>query len=94
MDHPPYVRIIEVWPLPDWHILVEFETGERKIYDASWVKEKTGSLALSLHDERYFKLANVERGTVVWPNGFDLDPAWVYEESRPFKLEKEQAAAS
>lgn len=87
-DHPPFKRITGVKPLPGWHLLVTFETGERRIYNAGWALRESGPLVLPLRDPDYFVLVRVENDTITWPNGLDLDPAWVYVESKP----EEQAA--
>lgn len=36
----------------------------------------------ALKDPTYFAQANLELGTVTWPNGADLDPAWMHERLR------------
>jgi hypothetical protein len=34
----------------------------------------------TLKDHETFAQATVELGVVTWPNGVDLDPAWMYDE--------------
>jgi hypothetical protein len=36
----------------------------------------------ALADPAVFAQASVELGVVVWPNGADLDPAWMHERLR------------
>lgn len=84
--HPPFRRIVDVAALPRWRLLVTFEGGERRIYDMRWVLTMQGDLARALHNPEYFSLVRVENDTITWPNGFDVDPAWVYVESEPEEL--------
>jgi hypothetical protein len=62
------------------HLLwVRFEGGEDGEVDLAKVLRFTGVLA-DLADPDYFAQARVdpELGTVVWPNGADLDPLVLY----------------
>lgn len=89
-SHPPFRRITDVKALPGGRLLVTFEAGEHRIYSAEWVLREAGPLVLPLRDPNYFGMVRVENDTITWPNGLDLDPAWVYVESEP----EEQAAAT
>lgn len=66
----------EVVSLADYRLLLKFDNGERKIFDAKpyisgeWFKE--------LENLTYFKSVAVDGFTVVWPHGQDLCPDDLY----------------
>jgi len=67
-------RITEVEPLKGFVLRLTFTDGlvrEVDLADDLW-----GPMAEPLQDPDYFARVRVdpELGTVVWPNGFDLDP--------------------
>lgn len=68
---------------PNYEIFIEFDTGEKKIFDVKpyihgeWYKE--------LSDENYFKSVFTNGYTVEWPHGQDLCPDEIYYNSRPTK---------
>jgi hypothetical protein len=39
-----------------------------------------------LKDSAYFAQARLDLGVVTWPNGADIDPAWMYDELRKAKI--------
>ena len=66
-----YVRDFTVW--------VKFEDGTEGELDLS--EELYGPIFEPLRDVSYFKQVKVdpELGTIVWPNGADLAPEFLYE---------------
>ena len=67
-------RITSVEPLDGFRLRLAFTDGlvrEVNLSDDLW-----GQLAEPLQDPDYFRRVSVdpELGTVVWPNGYDLDP--------------------
>lgn len=60
-------------------LVVEFDDGTRRRVDCS--NELIGPIFEPLKDPAYFARAFVDReaGTVVWPNGADLAPEFLYE---------------
>ena len=40
---------------------------------------------MPLQSDVLFQTASVAFGTVQWSNGLDLDPEWLYEDSKPVK---------
>jgi hypothetical protein len=66
------VRIRSVEPLPGYRLrlgLTDGRTIERNLTGNLW-----GVVFHPLRDPAFFAQARVEYGTVVWPNGVDLDP--------------------
>ena len=55
-----------------YRLVVTFDDGTSRTVDLS--EEVSGPMAEPLRDPAYFALVTVDHGTVVWPNGLDLDP--------------------
>ncbi|HSO82859.1 DUF2442 domain-containing protein [Thiocapsa sp.] len=72
--------------LPDYRLAVTFQDGTSGVADLSAVTSAHDrGIYEPLKDPSYFKQARLEMGVVTWPNGADLDPAWMYEELVQFK---------
>lgn len=72
-------RVVAVSAEGSHHLLLEYETGERKRFDASpWFK---GEFFSRLDDEEYFQRVCVIDGgmAVGWPEGQDIGPEDLYE---------------
>ena len=66
----------------DNHVLrVRFANGELRDFDARPLLRR--KCYAELNNEIVFQTARVEYGTVMWANGCDLDPDWLYEDSVP-----------
>lgn len=67
-------RITSVEPLEDFRLRLTFTDGLVREVDLS--NDLWGQMAEPLQDLDYFRQVRVdtELGTVVWPNGYDLDP--------------------
>lgn len=67
-------RIISVEPLDGFRLRLAFTDGLVREVDLS--DDLWGQMAEPLQDPNYFRQVSVdtELGTVVWPNGYDLDP--------------------
>lgn len=72
-------QITGVTPQANFHLRVEFDTGEDGVFDVSPLLDYP--CYRRLKDERYFNLARIDRGTVVWPNDEDLAPEMLWEKS-------------
>jgi hypothetical protein len=66
---------------------VTFQDGTSGVADFSALASDRdrGSIYYALRDAGYFAQARLELGVVTWPNGADLDPAWMYDEIKQAK---------
>ena len=81
--------VVEVRPLGGYRVHLRFEDGLEGDLDLGDLIEFQGVFA-PLRDEKEFAKVrlNSELGTVVWPNGADLDPDVLYSSlsGRPIDL--------
>ena len=77
-------RVQAVSVLPDHRLAVTFREGRSGILDCSAVRApgEHGVFA-SLANPEFFASVTIDLGVLTWPNGADLDPAWIYEELGP-----------
>ena len=76
--HP---RIVAAVPKPAFVVDLTFADGSRGSVDLSpWIVDSKGVFA-ALRDTDVFRQVTVDHaaGTIVWPNGADLDPDVLYE---------------
>lgn len=72
-------RVKEVRALPDYRLDVTFRNGERGIFDCNPYR---GYECLSgIWADGVFDKVVADHGTVMWPNGADLCPDEVYDNS-------------
>lgn len=70
-------KVTAVKPLPDYRLLIEYATGERKIFDVKpYIK---GDWYGELKDENTFKTVHPCGTTVEWDDGQDIAPHELYE---------------
>lgn len=71
--------IVEVQPLDGYRLHLRFEDGAAGEVDLAKMIRFEGVFA-PLKDRAYFAQVRVdpEAGTIVWPNGADLDPLVLY----------------
>lgn len=71
--------IVQARPLGQHRLFLQFEDGVEDEVDIAALVSFTGMLA-PLADPRYFALVttDADSGTIVWPNGADLDPDVLY----------------
>jgi hypothetical protein len=71
--------IIDVTPLPEYHLRLRFEDGVEGVIDVASLVTFSGVFD-PLKDQAYFETVslNPEIGTICWPNGADLDPEVLY----------------
>jgi hypothetical protein len=75
----PYVK--DVAPLPNHRLLLNFENGETRIFDATPYLER--GVFKFIHHPDLFALAKVVAGSVEWPGEIDLSYDTLYLESQP-----------
>jgi hypothetical protein len=76
-------RIKAVNVLPGYRLSVTCNDGTSGIVDMSrLVLSERAGIFSELKDEKLFSLVSLELGVMTWPNGADLDPEWVHEETR------------
>jgi hypothetical protein len=75
------IDVISVRTLPDYKLLLEFETGEKKIFDFSSKLEYP--IFKKLKNKTLFDKAHVMYGTVVWDENTDIAPERLYSDSIP-----------
>jgi hypothetical protein len=76
-------RVIAVEPLEGFVLRLTFTDGLIREVDLSG--DLWGPMAEPLQDPDYFRQVRVdpELGTVVWPNGYDLDPDVLHGDFEP-----------
>ncbi|HHW64091.1 MAG TPA: DUF2442 domain-containing protein [Rhodocyclaceae bacterium] len=68
--------VVKVTAAPDFSLLAEFETGERRRFDMKPYLDYPAFSALK--DPGMFLRAHVVHGTVVWSDEIDLSPDTLY----------------
>ena len=89
------VLIKSVRPLEQYRVLLEFNTGEQKSVDLDPLLR--GPVFEPIRSSRaMFRAVRVdeELGTIVWPNGADMDPDVLYGSYTPAWMETERALAA
>ena len=72
--------VIKVIPKDDFKMLVTFNTGETKIFDARPYLDK--GVFTRLKNPELFKQAYVAYDTVCWPGDLDIAPETLYDRSQ------------
>ena len=73
-------RLKSVSVLPGYRLSVIFQDGRNGIVDCSGVTSaKNCGIFAALADTELFESVSLELGAATWPNGADIDPAWMYE---------------
>lgn len=70
-------RVLSVKPIENYCLFVEFETGEKKIFDVK--PYIIGSWFGKLHDPDTFNTVRPCGSTVEWADGQDIAPHELYE---------------
>lgn len=71
--------VIKVVPQDDFHLLITFNTGETRLFDARPYLEK--GVFKRLKNLELFKQAFVAFDTVCWPDNLDIAPETLYDRS-------------
>lgn len=73
-------RIQEVSVLPNHQLALTFRDGLTGTADFSAIEKSTNpGIYAPLVDSAYFGRVQIELGALAWPNGADIDPAWLHE---------------
>jgi hypothetical protein len=75
-----YLSVIEVKPDRDYILHLTFENGEKRIFDIKPYLN-TG-VFISLKDKSLFNKVHISFDTIEWNNEIDLDPEFLYKESK------------
>lgn len=74
-------RVQAVSVLPEHRLAVTFRDGRSGILDCSTVRTPGDhGIFEPLANPEFFASVTINLGALTWPNGADLDPAWIYEE--------------
>lgn len=74
--------VVYVKARPDYVLELEFENGERRVFDMASLMGKKPFTRLVAAGS--FLGAHVDYGTVVWPGNIDIAPETLYDRSVPF----------
>ena len=78
---------VNVIYLGDYKLLIEFENGKIKIADLKYLLDKELPDFPEMKDEEYFKKFELDiMGGLSWSNGYDIAPDYLYEISKPAKI--------
>jgi len=79
------IEVAEIVALDDMMMILTFNTGEKRLYDAT-VLLKYPAFSV-LENKEIFKTARVEYGVVVWLNGeIDIAPETLYKNSYAYPV--------
>ena len=84
------VRVDRVTPLAGYRLQVGFTDGTERVIDVEPFLR--GPIFDRVRNDReFFEAVEVDRelGTLVWPNGADIDPDVLYGNARPAWMERE-----
>lgn len=77
------LRVTYVEPIEGFRLRLGFDDGSER--EVALADELWGTMAEPLRDPDYFRQVRVdpELGTIVWPNGFDMDPDVLHGDHEP-----------
>ncbi len=73
--------VVKVEAKPDYKLFLEFENGEKRVFDMAPYMDKKPFAQLK--GSPLFAKASVDYGTVVWPGEIDIAPETLYDRSQP-----------
>ena len=73
--------VVRVHPEKGYVLFLEFENGEHRVFDMTYLMEKKPFSRLK--EKALFDLASIDYGTVVWPGNIDISPETLYDRSIP-----------
>ena len=69
--------IVKIHAIEDFHLELEFENGEIRIFDMRPYLNKNPFKKLK--NKNIFECASINYGTVVWPGNIDIAPETLYD---------------
>ena len=72
-------RVKEVSALPNFHLKITFRNGENGVFDCNPYRDY--ECLSGIWEAGVFDKVIADHGTVMWPNGADLCPDEVYDNS-------------
>ena len=75
-----YLAVVQVEPLPDYHLKLTFVNGEIRVFDMNPYLHL--GIFKELKNESMFNTVRVSFDTIEWENGADLDPEMLFAESK------------
>jgi hypothetical protein len=77
------IWVTDAKPLANFCLWVRFSDGTEGDVDLkSFIESDARPIVAALRDAKAFAAIRVESDTVVWQNGFDLAPEFLYEKAR------------
>lgn len=81
MTMPLRPRAVEVQPAPDYHLLLTFDNQEKRLFDVKpYIR---GSWFGELKKPEIFNAVRIAGLSVEWPDGQDICPDCLYQDSVP-----------
>ncbi len=74
-----YLAVINVEPLPDYHLKLTFKNGEIRVFDMNPYLNL--GIFKELKDISMFNTVRISFDTIEWENEADMDPEILYAES-------------
>ena len=75
-----YFSVISVKPEKDYKLTLEFDNGEKRVFDMK--PHLNIGLFQQLKDLSMFNTVRVNFDTIEWANNADIDPEYLYEQSK------------
>lgn len=78
-----FIRVQSIEPLEPPVMRVRFTNGEQRDMNLAAYIASGAIFEPVRNDAAYFRSAEVEGGTIAWPNGADIDPDVLFYEGTP-----------
>ncbi|MDR0884197.1 MAG: DUF2442 domain-containing protein [Oscillospiraceae bacterium] len=75
-------RCVAVQARENYHLLVTFNNGEKRLYDAHWLLERPGHAELK--NPAVFAEVKPAGYSIAWLHGQDVSPVELYDRSIPY----------
>jgi len=78
-----FMNVVSVRVLPDYVLALEFEDGEKKIYD--FKQELKHPVFAPLKDKKLFRKAKSVGGGIIWNEDIDIASEYLYDNGIPVR---------